>query len=687
MISDVNQMKKHFYPDLLPFIPGLLGSLALLCRLWLLLAGIDEKGLYVPFHIADVLSYLLLAATAVLSYLCTRQLLGRSKDPFPKSALGGVGSILGGLGLLLSAFLEEASMGGNAFGAVSVILGCVAGLALIAAGTNQLSGKRSGYWLHCLVLVYFLVHLIARYRLWSMEPAVQVFFFPLLASVFLTLTVFQRACLDADYGDRRMYVFTNQMALFCCLASVTVGHPVFCISMMIWCLTGLCDLHVPKMKLPPAVLECMDALHLAGYQAYAVGGCVRDSLLGLQPHDYDLCTDATPEQTAAVFQNYQLVRNGEKHGTVGVVIEGQVYEITTFRTEGTYSDSRHPDSVSFEKSLKKDLARRDFTVNAMAYCPEEGYIDPFGGSNDLVYGNLKTVGKPEARFREDALRILRGVRFALRFRLTPEEQTKKAMLKLAPTLDQLACERVFTELCGILPLATARDLLSYAPILTQVIPELKDCLNFNQHSRHHAYDVYTHTAYVTEAVPDHLGLRLAALLHDIGKPAVFYRDENGSGHFPEHARVGAEKADQILRRLKAPNALREQVVFLVGHHMTPFEADRTLLRRRLSKYGEENCRLLLQLQKADFCSKGVQGESPDYEAIEQMLDEILREAPCLQAKDLAIGGKELMELGFEPGPKLGQALEALFLLVVDETLPNEPEALLNKAKEWMEEHQ
>ena len=438
------------------------------------------------------------------------------------------------------------------------------------------------------------------------------------------------------------------------------------------------------MYLPEHVASCISALEKAGFSAYVVGGCVRDALLGLTPCDYDMCTAAMPEQTEAVFADRQLVRSGKMHGTVGVVTEGKVVQITTYRTGGDCRDNRHPERAAFVPEVEKELARRDFTVNAMAYSPDLGYIDPFGGSSDLVYGILRTVGKPKARFREDALRILRGVRFALRFRLTPDPDTLKAMLRQAPSVNYLAGERIFSELCGILPLVTAKSLQTYAPIVTQVIPELKRCLNFNQYSPHHAYDVYTHTAHVTEAVAPHLALRLAALLHDVGKPVVFYRDAAGAGHFPDHARESAMLADQILRRLKAPNELREQVVFLVGHHMTPFQADRKLLRRRLSKYGEENCRLLLLLQKADFCSKGVQGEGPDYDAIEQMLDEILREDPCLQIKDLAVGGRELMELGYEPGPKLGQALESLLLLVVDEVIANEPEALLEKAKELME---
>jgi len=439
-----------------------------------------------------------------------------------------------------------------------------------------------------------------------------------------------------------------------------------------------------QMLLPEYARRCLETLERSGYSAYAVGGCVRDMLLGLTPQDYDLCTSATPDQIKTVFAGQPMVLAGEKHGTVGIITDRGVVEITTYRTEGGYQDNRHPDWVAFVDRIEEDLARRDFTVNAMAWSPVRGFADPFGGREDLKNHTLRAVGDAETRFQEDSLRILRGVRFALRFRLTPDPDTLKAMLRQAPSVNYLAGERIFSELCGILPLVTAKSLQTYAPIVTQVIPELKRCLNFNQYSPHHAYDVYTHTAHVTEAVAPHLALRLAALLHDVGKPVVFYRDAAGAGHFPDHARESAMLADQILRRLKAPNELREQVVFLVGHHMTPFQADRKLLRRRLSKYGEENCRLLLLLQKADFCSKGVQGEGPDYDAIEQMLDEILREDPCLQIKDLAVGGRELMELGYEPGPKLGQALESLLLLVVDEVIANEPEALLEKAKELME---
>ena len=435
------------------------------------------------------------------------------------------------------------------------------------------------------------------------------------------------------------------------------------------------------MKLPEQVLTCIQTLEAAGYKAYCVGGCVRDSMLGLMPQDYDLCTDATPDVTAALFAGHTLVRSGEKHGTIGVVFGKTVYEITTFRTEGGYLDNRHPDWVQFVPNVAEDLARRDFTVNAMAYNPKEGLVDPSGGQQDLNNQVLRAVGEPEVRFTEDALRILRGVRFALRFRLTPESATKEAMFRLAPLMDKLARERVFEELCKLIIRATADDLLTYAPILTQVIPELGASVGFSQCSPHHAFDVFTHTAYVVENVPPVLPLRLAALLHDMGKPQVFTLDENGRGHFKQHAPTGAEMADAVLRRLKAPTALREQVVFLIEKHMTPLEPDRKLLRRRLGQYGQENCRLLLQLQEADFRSKGVPtNEAPPFDAIRDLLDTILREADCLHIRDLAVDGKDLMALGIPAGPQLGKLLECLLEQVQQETLPNEKEALLKAAE-------
>ena len=437
------------------------------------------------------------------------------------------------------------------------------------------------------------------------------------------------------------------------------------------------------MELPQYVRRCIDALEQAGFEAYAVGGCVRDHLLGLTPHDYDLCTNALPHQTQSVFAGQNLVLAGLKHGTVGVVTEGGVVEITTYRTEGGYQDSRHPDWVKFVPDIREDLARRDFTVNAMAYSPTRGFADPFGGQQDLQDGILRAVGHAETRMTEDALRILRGVRFAVRFHLTPEAETEKAMVTLSHLLDKLARERVFGELCKLVLLVSAEDLLHYAPILAAAIPELAPMIGFDQHSPHHAFDVFTHTAYVCGNTPKELPLRWAALLHDAGKPTCFTRDATGRGHFYGHAQAGAEIADSILRRLKAPTALRERVVFLIGHHMTPLLPGRKLLRRRLSQFGEEAVWQLLALQRGDFGSKGVMGEAADFDEIEVLLRQLQAENACLKVKDLAVSGKDLMALGISAGPMLGKCLNHLLELVLDEQLPNEKEPLLTEAANYI----
>ena len=436
------------------------------------------------------------------------------------------------------------------------------------------------------------------------------------------------------------------------------------------------------MYLPRSVSQCMQALENAGFEAYAVGGCVRDSLLGITPHDYDLCTNAMPEQTCQVFQGYSLVRSGEKHGTIGVVTDDGVVEITTFRTEGDYQDGRHPGWVHFVPTIQEDLSRRDFTVNAMAYSPRTGLVDPWGGQADLQQKILRTVGDPTLRFTEDALRILRGVRFAVRFGLTPQPETLEAMFRLAPLMDNLARERVFDELCKLLLLVNAEDLLYYTPVLVQVIPELAPCVGFQQHSPHHAYDVFTHIAHVVEAAPKDLALRWAALLHDTGKPGCYILGSDGRGHFPDHARHSAQIADRVLHRLKASTALREQVVFLVSHHMTPIEPERRIVLRRLSRYGTDPLLALLDLQMADMGSKGtgISNGMGHFRQIRQLIADLLAEQACLQLKDLAVDGGDLIALGYTPGPALGKCLEHLLNLVLDEEIPNEKDVLLQAAK-------
>lgn len=438
------------------------------------------------------------------------------------------------------------------------------------------------------------------------------------------------------------------------------------------------------LYLPDDVRLLIDRLETAGFPTYAVGGCVRDLLLGITPHDYDLCTAALPEQTQALFAHHRLVLAGKKHGTIGVVTPAGVVEITTFRTEGNYQDNRHPQWVHFVPNVEADLSRRDFTINAMAYSPARGFADPFSGQRDLEDHILRTVGHPATRFQEDALRILRGVRFAVRFRLTPEAETLRAMTNLTPLMENLTRERIFDELCKLLPLVSLEDLLSYAPILSQVLPELAPMVGFHQHSPHHMFDVFTHTAQVTAAVPPTLELRWAALLHDVGKVPTFTQDENGRGHFYGHAQKGAEMADEILHRLKAPTALRERVVWLISHHMTPLSPDKKRLRRQISRWGMEAAEQLRCLQRADFGAKGTSlpGEDLVFDQIATAFEEIQRENACLTLKDLAINGRDLIALGFIPGRQIGQCLNDLLNLVLDETLPNDHAVLVQAAIDY-----
>ena len=435
------------------------------------------------------------------------------------------------------------------------------------------------------------------------------------------------------------------------------------------------------MVLPEQIEACVRALEDAGFAAYLVGGCVRDSLMGITPHDYDVCTAALPEQTSAVFRLIRQDFTGIRHGTVKLLLPGEEIEITTFRREGDYRDGRHPDWVAFVPDVREDLARRDFTVNAIAWSPTRDFADPFGGIADLKAGVLRCVGQPETRFREDALRILRGMRFAARFGFSVEERTLAAMIALAPLTDSLARERVYEELSGFLLKAGAEDLLCFAPILSQVIPELAPTVGFRQHSPHHAYDVFTHTAYVTAAVPADLALRWAALLHDIGKVPCFTQDETGRGHFKGHAQAGARMADTVLQRLHAPAGVREEAVWLIEHHMSVLQPEEAPLRRWLSRYGRERLERLFCLQEADMRGKGTSEHehSSRYPRLRALLEQLDAREGRITLKSLAVKGGDLMELGMK-GRQIGDCLNDLLEQVLSGTLPNEKAALLQAAE-------
>ena len=681
-------MKRPFHPKRIPLFILSAGALGFILRAWLFIGGIDEKGLLLSDHPANALLMILTAITLPVLFLYLRRLIGIPpyQKLFQPAIPAAVGCGVAALGILITECIALSAQTDNV-SVISFLLGLLAAGCLGFSAFCRMRGIRPKVYVHGGVAVYLMIHLVAQYRQWSAEPQLQAYCFQLLASVFLMLAAYHRTALDMLSGSRRWYVFFNYGALFFCCLALYGENWLFYLSMAVLCATDRCSLKPVRpgrtMQLPKNVMYCLQALEDKGYSAYVVGGCVRDAILGLQPKDYDLCTSATPEQTAKVFSRHTLVRSGEKHGTIGVVLDGQVYEITTFRSEGTYTDNRHPDWVEFVGNVETDLARRDFTVNAIAYSPTQGHIDPSNGQQDLKYRILRTVGNPEERFREDALRILRGVRFAVRFGLSPEPETEKAMFRLASLMDNLAHERVFSELCEILLRINAEELIHFAPILTQAIPELAPAVGFDQHSPHHAYDVYTHTAYTVASVPAELPLRLAALLHDIGKPAVFSQDETGRGHFYDHAKVGAEMANDILLRLRAPNALRQQVVLLVEQHMTPLTPDKKILRRRLGAYGNDTVRQLLALQKADHAAKGVdEEEETNFILVEAALDALEQEDACLTVKDLAINGNDVLSLGVAPGPRIGECMTFLLGLVQDEIISNTEEALLQAAKEF-----
>ncbi len=433
-----------------------------------------------------------------------------------------------------------------------------------------------------------------------------------------------------------------------------------------------------KFPMLPQAAQAIQRLQEAGYEAWIVGGCVRDFLLGRTPTDYDLTTSALPQETETVFAGEKLIETGLRHGTVTVVLDGVPLEITTYRVDGGYTDARHPDGVTFTRSLREDAARRDFTINAMAYAPGAGLQDFFGGREDLSAGVIRAVGEPDRRFQEDALRILRAIRFAsvLGFELDPG--TDAAARRNAHLLTKISVERVFVELGKLLCAPGAGNiLLAYPDILGVVIPELTPMVGFEQHNVHHCYDVYTHTAVAVDHVPPELKLRLAMLFHDIGKPATFSMGEDGQGHFYGHPKVSAALAEQILVRLRAPKRLREAVVRLVRVHDWPLSTEPRLIRRRLQQLGEEGFFDLLRVKKGDTaaCFLSDCTREDDRNEVEDAAKAILAAKPCLTVRDLAVSGRDIMALGY-CGPGVGAALRGLLERVIAGEIPNEKTALL-----------
>lgn len=445
-----------------------------------------------------------------------------------------------------------------------------------------------------------------------------------------------------------------------------------------------------ELQLPDYVNIALSRLEDAGFAAFAVGGCVRDLLMGRTPGDYDVTTAALPEQTAAVFAGERVIGTGMQHGTVTVLPDGHPVEITTFRVDGAYTDARHPDAVTFTPSLEEDLARRDFTVNAIAWSPRTGLVDPFGGAADIERGVIRCVGDPASRFREDALRILRCVRFSATLSFAVDPETIAAARENRALLRRISSERIAAELrklvCGP---DVRRVILTETDILGEVVPELLPMRGFDQRNKHHVYDVLEHCAVACESVPAEPVIRLAALLHDVGKPDCFFTDEDGVGHFYGHAQRGAELTDALLRRLRFPNEERERVRELVRRHDIRIEPTEQAVLRCLRRFGPDFFFQLLTIKRADTLAHApgpkLDERMARYAALEALANEALAAEACFSLRDLAVNGRDLLAAGYAPGPAVGRALEALLDAVCDGRVPNEKAALLTYLAELPDE--
>lgn len=437
-----------------------------------------------------------------------------------------------------------------------------------------------------------------------------------------------------------------------------------------------------KMKLPENVNRIIHRLQKEGYDAYAVGGCVRDTLLGRRPKDWDITTSARPEVVKSLFSH--TIDTGIQHGTVTVMLDHVGYEVTTYRIDGEYEDSRHPKEVIFTGNLVEDLKRRDFTINAMAYNDESGLVDVFEGEQDLKKGVIRCVGNAHDRFGEDALRMLRAVRFAAQLGFSIEEQTKAAVADLASTLAKVSAERIQMELVKLLTSANPQEMREvYELGLSRVfLPEFDRMMETPQHNKHHMYTVGEHTIHAMEAISADKVLRLAMLFHDIAKPLCITTDEEGQDHFKGHPQEGAKMTKEILRRLKFDNDTIGHVALFVRYHDDRPVLTATNVRRIMSRIGEENMKGLLAVKRADTLGQSMyhREEKLAYiDMMEQLYQQVLQEQQCVKKSDLALNGRDLIRMGMQPGKQLGAVLDGLFELVLEHPEWNTRERLEKEA--------
>lgn len=435
------------------------------------------------------------------------------------------------------------------------------------------------------------------------------------------------------------------------------------------------------LELSNGAKKALELLHKRGHEAYIVGGSVRDMLMGAEVNDFDITTSAAPDEMKLAFSGHTVIETGIKHGTLTLLYEKEPIEVTTYRIDGDYKDSRHPESVEFTKNLDKDLSRRDFTMNALVYNEKEGIIDLFGGQEDIKNKVIRAIGDPEARFREDALRILRGVRFASVLGFEIEEKTKAAMVKCAHLLHKVSAERINVEMSKLLLGKNVKKvLLDHYEIIGEILPEIKEMHGFNQNSKYHIYNVLEHTAVALENISPVLHLRLTMLLHDTGKIKTYTQDVGGNGHFYGHNKVSAEIAENFLQKYRYDNVTKEKVIALVKIHDAPIEPEKVFIKKRMNRLGKELFFDLLKVKRADNLA-----QNPEYlwteklDEIERLAKEIAEEN-CFTLQSLNITGNDLIALGFV-GKEIGDALKELLNEVIEEKIPNEREMLLKKANE------
>ena len=446
---------------------------------------------------------------------------------------------------------------------------------------------------------------------------------------------------------------------------------------------------IDKMKilLPQNVKTITDILKNNGHEAFIVGGCVRDALMGIIPHDWDICTSAKPEQVKECFKDFNMFDSGIKHGTISIVIDKEVYEVTTYRIDGEYTDNRHPQNVTFTDDITQDLARRDFTINAMAYNIEKGLVDPFKGQDDLNNKIIRCVGNPDNRFNEDALRIIRALRFASTYGLSIEENTSESILRNAHLLNNIAVERIAVEFNKLVCGKGAEDILNnYRDVIAVFIPEIRKMFDFKQKTKHHNRDVWHHTTHSVSQIENDALLRITMLFHDLGKPDACTYDADGSTHFKGHPKYSATKAETILRRLKYPTSFIENCLKLIIYHDVRFTGSKKQLKHVMSAIGEDNVRLLLKVQRADKMAQSDYMHEEKLQKIDtacKVFEEIIEEQSCFTLKQLAVNGNDLKAIGITEGKTIGKALKYLLSLVIDEKIENDKSVLLQKAKDYL----